>query len=488
MSPRIPLCVIVLAACAKAPAAPPDLVASPDPRPDIVFVLADDLDVAEMADLPRIQALVGDAGATFLNDFVSLSLCCPSRCTTLTGKYAHNTGVFSNGGSKGGFERFHAQGEEHTIATELAAAGYRTGMFGKYLNGYPNRKEANWVPPGWSEWFGVGGVHGYAEYDYDVNHNGAREHFGRAEGDYLVDVLRDRVAEFLGAAGGHPAFAWVAPQVPHTPAVAAPRYKGRFAGRTAPRTPNFDEADISDKADPLAARQRLSPKAIGAIDDLYRRRLASSLALEDLVQRVVDVQTARGRMANTWLVFASDNGFHLGHHRMARGKETEFEEDLRVPMLVRGPGVAAGSRVESLTVNTDLASTFAEMAGLPGMPGADGRSWLGLVTGHAPGTWRDAFLIERAGQPPEEPESEGRHPARQPAFAGIRTTTLKYVEFESGQSELFDLEADPYELENVAGTRAADVAALSARLSVLRACAEEGCRDAENPQQAGAVQ
>ncbi|GDX82785.1 sulfatase [Deltaproteobacteria bacterium] len=478
--------LVGLAGCVHGAAAgaPPEsagVVPSATDKPDIVFILGDDLDLASMVELPRLRGLIGDQGATFTNDFVSLSLCCPSRCTTLTGQYGHNTGVLANTGTNGGFAAFHRTAEAHTIATELRAAGYVTGLFGKYLNGYPDSKDARWIPPGWTTWFAVTGNGGYSGFNYTVNEDGRAVRRGQREEDYLVDVLGDRAGRFLEGAGASPAFAWVAPMVPHTPATPAPRYAGRYKGVRAPQTPNFNEAEISDKPSPLSGRGLLSAKAIAGIDNLYRKRLTSALALEDLAQHLVDVQRARGRLDQTYLVFTSDNGFHLGEHRMARGKETEYDEDLRVPLLVRGPGITPGTTVTQLAVNTDLAPTFAAMAGLSSLPGADGRSWLGLATGQPVPVWRDAFLIERAGQDAQEPEDDGRVKRRLPAFSGVRTAAWKYVEFDDGQRELYDLVADPYELNNLGGTAHAMFPELSRRVAELARCSGDSCRSAENP-------
>ncbi len=455
--------------------------------PDIVFVVADDLDLESTRHLSRLTELVAEPGAVFTDAFVSLSLCCPARATLLTGKYAHNTGVMANKGPDGGFAAFKRDCEKRTIATALDAAGYDTGMFGKYLNGYPENLNRRYIPPGWDTWVVPIGGEPYDEYNYTLSINGRAEKHGEAPEDYLTDVLAAHVQRFLESAGDKPAFAFVAPYAPHSPATVAPRHRGLLGPLVAPRSPNFDEADVSDKPAGVQQRAPLHGKGLASVDRQYRARVASMLAVEDLVQRVVDVQTRRGRLDDTWLVFTSDNGYHLGNHRMAKGKETPYEEDLRVPLYVRGPGVKPGTVVDALVVNTDFAPTFAAMAGIPPLPDADGRSWLGWFSGWVPAPWRDAFLIERAKQEEQEPEGErARKEPIKPGYAGIRSRSHKYVAYDSGERELYDLLADPWELSNLAGQGRAEEVALAARAAALRVCKGKACRDAENPPGDGA--
>lgn len=458
------------------------LVATALAAPDIVLVLADDLDLESTRHLSRLTELVAEPGAVFTESFVSLSLCCPARATLLTGKYAHNTGVMANKGPNGGFSAFKRDCERRTIATALDAGGYHTGLFGKYLNGYPENSNRRYVPPGWDRWVVPVGGEPYDQYDYALNIDGRVEKHGNEPHDYLTDVLAGQVERFLNEAGSRPAFAYVSVYAPHSPATVAPRHRGAAAGLVAPRSPNFDEADVSDKPEGVQQRAPLHGRGLSSIDAQYRARVASMLAVEDLVARVVDVQRRRGRLDDTWLVFTSDNGYHLGNHRMAKGKETPYEEDLRVPLYVRGPGVKPGTVVHAMVLNTDLAPTLAAMAGLPPIADADGRSWLGWLTGWVPSPWRDAFLVERATQADQEPEGEraGKEPIK-PGYAGVRTTTHKYVAYDSGERELYDLVADPWELQNLAGTGRPEEAALAARTEALRACAGKGCRDAEAP-------
>lgn len=452
-----------------------------DDRPDIFFVIADDLDVESMRHFTRLQQMLTDQGAQFSNDFVSLSLCCASRSTMLRGQYAHNHSVYKNNGAEGGFPAFHRLDREaETLAVWLQRAGYWTALFGKYLNGYPESHAKRYIPPGWSQWYAANGGDIYGQYHYRLNQNGWILRYGGRPSDYMVDVIRKKLRKFVSAAKDRPLFAWLAPVSPHSPNTAAPRYVGQFAGEQAPRTPNFGEVDTSDKPAGTRDYRPLDTKAITQIDHMYQERLAAMLAVEDLVADIIEIQTERGRMENTWIVFASDNGFHLGQHGLRHGKETQFDEDLRVPLIVRGPGVQAGSVVTAMTLNTDIAPSLAAMAGVAVPEWVDGRSWLPWLVGPRPTVWRQAILLERGAQPQQEDIEEGEPSHQMKAFVGIRTQTRKLIHWANGALELYNLDVDPYELENQASQNPVDLAPLSDWLTRLQNCAGLTCQENEN--------
>ena len=167
-------------------------------RPNVLFVLADDLDLAEMRYLPHVQSLIAREGTTFDQYLVSNSLCCPSRTTTLRGQYAHNTGVWTNGGNNGGFERAHANGvEQDTVATRLHDGGYTTALAGKYLNGYPNSARPDDVPPGWDDWASAVYGNPYSEYRYVLNQNQTYHVYHHTPKDYGTDVYVGLTDHFI---------------------------------------------------------------------------------------------------------------------------------------------------------------------------------------------------------------------------------------------------------------------------------------------------
>ncbi|MCA1731062.1 MAG: sulfatase-like hydrolase/transferase [Actinobacteria bacterium] len=368
-------------------------------RPNIIFVLTDDLDYASAQKMPEINSLLRDKGASFENTFISYPLCCPSRSTILMGQYAHNHNVKGNNPPSGGFQKFRDEGlEEGTIAARLQEGGYRTAFFGKYLNGYPGDEPNSYVPSGWDEWYGK--LDGQKLYNYSINENGEEVSYGNETEDFFTDVLSEQATDFVGRASAEaqPFFAYVAPTAPHGPATPAERHKGAFADEEAPRPPSFDEEDVSDKPARIRDTGRFSDKQTSGIDTRYQKRLESMLAVDETVGSLIKELEAAGKLDNTYIFFTSDNGFEQGEHRIEKGKNRPYEESARVPFFVRGPGVAAGATVEKLAVNTDFASTFAELAGID-FP-ADGRSLAPLLRGEDPSSWRSAVLLEGFSEKP----------------------------------------------------------------------------------------
>lgn len=450
-------------------------------RPNIILILMDDLDVELMTHLPGLKALLADRGTSFRNSFVSTPLCCPSRITLLRGQYSHNTGVLNNQYEyQGSFSTFYQLGRENsTVATWLHDAGYHTGMMGKYLNNYPDYAPTTYIPPGWDEWYGGYEENLYKQYFYSLNENGVIQHYGGAPGHYLGDVLANKAVDFIQrmAGTGSPFFLYFAPTTPHTPAPSAPRHTGAFQEVSAPRSPSFNEVDVSDKPSWVRARPLLSPAAISEIDKLYRRQLQSMLAVEETVQRIIDTLTATNQLQNTYIVFTSDNGFHRGEHRLQPNKRTAYVEDIRVPLIVRGPGVPAGRVLDHAILNTDFAPTFAMLAGVPVPPFVDGRSFVPLLGSSPPPftAWRRNVLIELI-------EHWDGNLSSRPDYRAVWTGTYEYVEYAgSNERELYDLQSDPYQLNSLHAT--ADRALLT-RLSELSAelskCSGAGCRTLED--------
>ncbi len=445
-------------------------------QPNIVFILTDDLNEDVFAKDAGLQALLTSQGATFNKQFVELSLCCPSRTSTLRGQFAHNTGIYTNDAATGGgFETVYNKGlEKSTIATWLQSAGYRTALFGKYLNGYPNgAPSSTYIPPGWTRWFSPNGGSPYSEYNYDVNDNGATVHYGSAPSDYGVDVISRKLTTFIKNTTTNypnkPFFTYVTPYIPHGPATPPPRYDGIYAGAKAPRTPSFNEDDVSDKPAWIRNKAKLTQAQIDDIDALYEKRRESLRSVTDLVQDTIDTLRAQGVLDNTYIVFTSDNGFHQGQHRLNSGKNTAYEEDLNVPLVIRGPGVPAGAVVNAFTLNVDFAPTFAELAGVTPPSFVDGRSLVPFLKGITPSPWRLAFLNEHAGpstlntntqnnllEPQDPGDAQALATGGAPVYVGLRAKPntlgthgpLNYIAYDTGEHELYDLSVDPYQLDN----------------------------------------
>ena len=437
-------------------------------KPNIVFILADDMRKDDLKYMPKMRSVLKDKGMIFHNAFVSTPLCCPSRATIMRGQYAHNSGVWNIFGSRSGWQTYRAKGlERNNVATRLDATGYRTGLFGKYLNGY---KGTSNKPPGWDKWFAhTGGVH---YYDYKINDDGTVRHFGSTSADYETDVIANRAKTFIGTSvrTGKPFFAYVAPKAPHDPYTPARRDEHTFDGIRAPRLPSFNEKNVADKPPWIRKLPRLSDAKKAKIDNRAEKRAETLQALDDLVAGIVGKLGDSGVLSNTYVFFTSDNGFHMGEHRITwPGKGRPYEEDVRVPLLVRGPGVAAGRRAqEKLILNTDYLPTFMDLASAQTPGYVDGRSLRPVLKGNAV-AWRSAVLLEAHDAP-----------RNTPPYSGIRTSSgRKYIEYANGKKELYYLDRDPYELRN-SYNPSDPPTALATRLQALKSCAKDGCRAAEN--------
>ena len=471
-------------------------VAATSAQPNIVFILTDDMRKDDLKYMPKTKALLQDAGMTFENAFVSNALCCPSRATIMRGQYSHNNGVWSNSSTdsssttSGGWQAYQQNGDEaDNVATRLQGAGYRTGLFGKYLNGYTNTTD---IPPQgveaeWDRWFAAFTSGDPRYFDYDVNDQGTIRHFGTQESDYSTDVISTHTNAFISnsVAADKPFFAYVAPIAPHEPSTPAPRDAHAYDGVIGPRLPSFNEQDVSDKPSWIRQLSKLSSSQISAINKRHEKRVESLQAVDDLVEGVVNTlnsPTPDGAVPldNTYVFFTSDNGYHHGEHRIPRQKWRPYEEDVHMPLLVRGPGVAAGSTTYKLALNTDYLPTFTNLACASApTPCAtqnysyvpDGRSLLPVLDGSVTG-WRSAVLLEAAAN-------------FSPAYYGIRTISTngipkrKYVEYAGGTKELYDLDPDPYELTNTYNptTPPSD---LVSRLQALKSCKGSTCFTTEN--------
>lgn len=450
--------------------------------PNIVFVLTDDLTPDLLPYMPNVQRL-REQGTSFSNYFVTDSLCCPSRASILTGQLPHNTGIFRNTGADGGFRAFFARGKERaTYATALASTGYRTALMGKYLNQYaPSRVRTAlggpYIPPGWSDWVVAG--NGYPGFGYKLSRNVRIVRHGYRTSDYLTNVLAREGLGFVQRSvdEGLPFMLNLWTFAPHAPATPDPRDANRFGTLTAPRDPSFDEADMSDKPAWLRNHAPLGEAQIERIDETFRQRLRAVQAVDRMLGRLQQRLIAAGVADNTYIVFSSDNGFHLGQHRLTPGKLTAYDSDVRVPLIVTGPGVAAGRTVDAMTENTDLCPTFAELAGAPAPPRADGHSLVPLLHGTDAevdaSDWRDAVLIEHRGNvnAPSDPDLPLAGSGNPPSYEALRSKDALYVEYVTGERELYDLATDPHQLDNIAATASPILLTqLSTALAAMRNC------------------
>jgi arylsulfatase A-like enzyme len=438
-------------------------------RPNIVFILTDDLALNLVQYMPHVLKMQKD-GVTFANYFVTDSLCCPSRASIFTGRYPHNTGIFTNTGADGGYLAFLKRGlEQTTFATSLSAAGYRTAMFGKYLNGYLPR--AHRPAPGWTSW-AVGG-NAYAEFNYFLNQDDRAVHHGNSPTDYLTDVLSDLAIRFIKHRDDRPFLVEIATFAPHAPYTPAPRDAQALPGLRAPRTAAFNAAPDANAPKWLLSRRALSDADAAKIDESFRKRAQSVLAVDKMIGELQAAVAAIGKERETYFIFSSDNGLHMGEHRMMPGKMTAYETDIHVPLIVTGPGVPAGRTVEEVAENIDLYPTFFELGGAGIPPNVDGRSLVPLLHGQNVTPWRTAALIEHHGpnRDPADPDAPIARSGNPPTYEAIRTRTSLYVEYADGDKEYYDLVTDPYELRNTFSLLSREEkASLHAELEAIKSC------------------
>ncbi|KAJ8672760.1 hypothetical protein QAD02_004020 [Eretmocerus hayati] len=336
---------------------------------NIVLILADDLDsvLDGMIPLKSTRKLIGDEGITYDNAFAAVPICCPNRASILTGRYQHNHGTFNNS-LEGGCNSIEWQQkhEPNTFAAILKKQmNYTTFYAGKYLNQYGAKKAGGpaRVPAGWDKWYGLVGNSKY--YNYSLSANGVEKRYGAKPEDYLTDVIKNFGVDFIKQQKGRnqPFLMMLAPPAPHEPWYPAPRHSGHFHGTVAKRTKSFNTASQSDKH--WLVRMGLSPlppNMITVLDESFSMRWETLLAVDELVKAVYDQLNTSGLLNNTYIIFASDNGYHMGQFSMPYDKRQPYDTDIRVPLLIRGPGLAPG-KINAAVSSVDLFATIMEIAG-----------------------------------------------------------------------------------------------------------------------------
>ncbi len=338
--------------------------------PNIVMVLTDDQRLDTLAQMPNVQSLLVDRGRTFTSAFTPVPICCPSRSTILTGRYAHDTGVYGNYGVNGGWAAFRRNGnEERTIAVALQRHGYRTALIGKYLNGYES-SPMGFAPDGWDRFLGLRDGHRGYYYNYMLADG---ETFGSKPRDYSTLVYRRRATAFINATPpGRPLFLYLSLPAPHPPYLAAPHDVGTWEGQLPSYHPPSVDDDLSGKPQWMSA---LEPIPQEEIDRVRSAQQDALIAVDQTVAALVTALGDTGRLRNTMLVFTSDNGFLWGDHRLT-GKAVPYTPAMAVPLIVRWDGlVDAGSVDDRIALNADFARTMAHAAGIR-FP-SDGRDLLG---------------------------------------------------------------------------------------------------------------
>jgi arylsulfatase A-like enzyme len=460
--------------------------AATQPRPNVIVVETDDQAAETIRVMPNVQSEIMDQGTTFSNSFVNFSQCCPSRATFLTGQYAHNHHVLSNHPPSGGWQRFAQLHGHNNLAIWLREAGYRTALVGKFLNHFGANGKAR-PPHGWSRWVSAVGREGGAQrvYNYDLDIDGHLVHYGHEVKDFKQDVLTRKAVKFVrdAAPQARPFFLWLTYTAPHNAGPnpnpqapsdcsgspkPAPRHAHVFDSEPLPMPPSFNEKDVSDKPIQVQKLPLLDDQRIAQETKRYRCELESLQSVDEGVDAVLDRLRRSGELGRTYVIFTSDNGVMRGEHRITGGKGNPYEESIRVPLGVRGPGIPPGGTSSQLAINADLAPTIVRIAHARRGLVMDGRSLLPFA--------RDPDRRVSRGLLIEAAHFRGGQFAG--TFKGIRTKRYLYVRYRVGQKELYDLKADPFELENAHGQRRYRRVEhrLARTLQKLRNCSGRSCR------------
>jgi len=510
-------------------------------QPNIVVIMTDDQALTDVAALPNVKKLLADQGTSFTQAVDSFPLCCPARATFITGQYAHNHKVVGNFYPYGWYGM---QNRENILPAWLQKAGYRTGMVGKWLNGYgaQTMDVKGEKPKGFDIWRGLLDVSAYDYYNFVMSVDGKKNaywgdkdfarklvQFGNIQvipkdepvygklvqrlvelfgpppykywgtektEDYTVDVT-GKVFNGLVAAEKDqkkPFFLWWSPAAPHREDVATtimgrpgpdPRPPKRYVGRSRqfklPQDmPSFNQDESSFSKLPANMTTHLKPLDQAKLDQLqldYEGRMGSLLAVDDHVKQVVSTLKRTGQYKNTVIVFTSDNGWLQGQHRVPGDKFLPYEESLKVPFIIAGPGVPKGRTVSGQVSNVDFAPTILDLAGAKARAGRtlDGVSLLPVANN--PARRPDRAILLEAPEPLFASASMPQNKWDQ-AYKGVRTSDWKYVVYKvSGGEELYDLRNDPYEVNNLAGDPAYDAikAQMKAKLAQLEGCSGPDC-------------
>jgi len=497
------LAIFALTGCATDVSKLGIVVLPKENRPNVIFILTDDLDskLNSMDYMKNVKELLSAHGASLSDFLISTPVCCPSRSTILRGQYAHSHQVYHNELPDGGFYKFNQVGNDvSNLGGWMQAAGYRTVLMGKYLNGYPFQDNRTYVPSGWTEWYSPAKKSAYDGYDYVLNENGKLVEYNPSEINYFTDVMNRKSVDFIQRAAKDktPFFMYLSSFAPHEPATPARRHLKLFPLATIPQTPSFNEKDVSDKPQNMSFNPLLSGKEIQTLNGKYRARLRSLQAVDEMVKDLVTVLEQTGQLDNTYIIFTSDNGYHMGQHRLYAGKTTFYEEDIVVPFIARGPGIPENKTIPGfLAGNVDIAATISEWAGVIPPAFVEGRSFAGVLAGDpVPSDWRKAMLLEIYGGQNQNMDGvwnplllANTHAltstlgisfispqANNESSTGLRTSQYLYTEYKGGFVEFYDLQKDPYELENIAAS--ADphlVKSLSNWLHTLYACSGKEC-------------
>jgi arylsulfatase A-like enzyme len=455
------------------------------------MITVDDASVGDLAVMPRVRRLIAERGTTVRQAVAPTPICVPARASLLTGQYAHNHGALTISGDGGGFAAF--GNDEETLPVWLQRAGYDTMFVGKYLNGYGEQSSADYVPPGWTDWKGTVDPATYNFEHPELNDNGDV----RRVDEYSSDLFSDLTVQLVSdpARERRPWYLWVnyvaphhgGPDEPDDPAevypddpdpikttVPAARHRDMFADTGFPDKPNMFEQDTSDKPRISPVHRVWEGDRKAELLEAYQQRLESLQAVDEAVGRTVRTLRRTGQLADTVVIFASDNGYAVGEHNLF-GKLWHYRETNGIPLVLAGPGVPRDHVSDTPVTNPDLATTIAALARARPTRPQDGVDVLPWLRSRA-----DARVIPLEAYPVMG--------GRTPLYVGVRVGRWTYVRWRTGAEELYDRSVDPYEMDSVARSpdyraKRRELRALTARYLHCRGqtCPRDFYRDAGHP-------
>jgi len=445
--------------------------------PNIIYIMTDDNNANTLGVMDKARAGIRNAGAVFPNAYFNTSLCCPSRATQQTGLYPHNTGVYDNNAPNGGYPVFKSAGNEpHTFGVWADQVGYQTAFFGKHLNDYLENEPAGTPaanPPGWDFWRATAGD--------------PQKHLAVIDGTIKpMNKLHDQFVADEGirwirnhAADPGPFLTVLSFYAPHNPAEHPARLDSLFANRPYPKTPAWNERDMTDKPAFMRDYRSITSAQESVLLEHYRDRLRAVKYVDNRIGNLLDTLRTSGQLDNTYIIFWADNSNHVGEHRakthVTGGKGLPHTIDSKMPLWVRGPGIAPGTVYSAPVAAVDIAPTIADMSNATTTRPVDGRSFLPLAEGANP-AWRKYVYAEF----PEGAVSNSGIPV----WYALYGPNVQYHEYAGGDKELYRTATDPYQISNVlypsiSSAEQTEIDNYQAIIDTMKTCDAAACRTAE---------